>query len=424
MTQEMDQAGAVDGADIVNEQQAGQELEAQLTMLSEHYDEISRLGAISRDQAKQLVTDCAVEFDDNYPVQSFTEIPSKTNLAVALEGIGDATLDVLGKLIQNAIAIMKKIFAYILDLLSRLFGKAKASEKAQVNIKILREGRDTLKAMVPDAVVLTGDAVLQHEEIKAKIEVLNERYLAECTPMVADLVANGNFTRTLRLMVVLLPHSLDLILRKMDIVKAGMEAHLTEENVPHACAQLKRVAEPVDMEAYRDLLTHAGFRNLPKDFNPMMQAFLNEYRQSNQGEGAKDSLDNVINHLVDHPENMDPIIPEKEHLSSQISALDRDMQVLGTVGTKTQQKLGRYNPLVEAYRNAFAQVGNETRGVATVLQLAATSQVTLFALMSMAMDVVQLEYQDLVLHANLIEDPAEREKILQEHRAVIERLKR
>lgn len=98
-----------------------------MELLEDRVSEIAKVGLINRDQARRLVEEHAAPIDEiRYPLVSFTEVPSQTNLAPALEGASDAARNLLKKLIDAAVAMYKKIMAWIrntfIDYVQKLRG--------------------------------------------------------------------------------------------------------------------------------------------------------------------------------------------------------------------------------------------------------------------------------------------------------------
>ena len=97
------------------------EMVENVRMLNERVDEITKAGMMDREQARRLIEEHAVPINpDRYPLVSFTEQPTRTNVAAALESSGAALSTNIRALIDKAVELFRKIMAWIREKLTAL----------------------------------------------------------------------------------------------------------------------------------------------------------------------------------------------------------------------------------------------------------------------------------------------------------------
>lgn len=213
----------------LNDQEAT-EIGERLQVLNDRMEDIQRTGLISRAQARLLV-ESSVPLDTNrYPVQSFTEEPTTTNVRPALESASEAQRGLIGRMIDALIAAYKRVvswlkehFAKFRDWLNSLAGKQ--SQKVVDNAStIVRE----VNTMGPDLYKAARSAMGEDREVVARLDAAWEKYQnaeMELSQKVASnvLLVNGLFTdRELREDVKSLMVALPSIVKTL---KASSEAN-------------------------------------------------------------------------------------------------------------------------------------------------------------------------------------------------------
>lgn len=173
------------------------QIEDTLELLDCKLTQISVEGRISRAEASALVERYAVQFDERYPLASFTQYPSATNLTVAQEGIIKSVGKALADLIKKAGEILKKVFLWILKLFDFRSGKDSQATNRSSNIKTVSEAHDELRT---NGIKASDDRL---EQLKKMVERYNDRY----NGLTHDMLTSGRF---LKLIKALQPHVLTI----------------------------------------------------------------------------------------------------------------------------------------------------------------------------------------------------------------------
>lgn len=129
----------LDDIDVSSDQGEIEVVRGDVAALNRHYDEIAAQGGVCRNTAQMLVRDCAVQLPDYAPVSSFTEVPSRTNLSVAMEGIFSTIAHHTIEIIKKAAALLVKITRWIMDALRKHLGLKKDAEKQVKGIVALSD---------------------------------------------------------------------------------------------------------------------------------------------------------------------------------------------------------------------------------------------------------------------------------------------
>lgn len=151
----------------------------QLLLLGETVQRISTEGKVSKSVAQNLIANYSVDFGQNYPVASFTESPTGTNVNVAMEGIVSTMGRKVVELVKMAADLLKRLFKWIIDLIS---------------FRKLRERKAKIAAM-NTVVVGHATAELASKDIAPVIDPVAERALERfhesCNELVVDMLQDG-----------------------------------------------------------------------------------------------------------------------------------------------------------------------------------------------------------------------------------------
>lgn len=181
---------AYEELDVSCEQLALTRIEETLELLDCKLTQISVEGRISRAEASALVERYAVQFDERYPLASFTQSPSSTNLTVAQEGVARTAGRYLLDLIKRAGEMMKKVFLWIIKLFDFSGPKLKAAQKRIDNIKTVSAAHDELHSQG----IAATDARM--ESLERLVEKFNDRYNA----LTHDMLSTGEMLAEIKKM--------------------------------------------------------------------------------------------------------------------------------------------------------------------------------------------------------------------------------
>lgn len=151
---------------------------------------IESLGAIDKTTALSLESVLEDVIDANYPVDSYTAQPSKTNYKVTLESISDSLLSISKRIIEAIVSLFRKIS----EFLKRIWSYFKDSEYkvADVEAKIANVKKDTL-------------FLLQHAPVERRAHI--EAAIAKATTDVDIALADDITKINTELLQAILTHS-------------------------------------------------------------------------------------------------------------------------------------------------------------------------------------------------------------------------
>ena len=176
--------------DVSCEENALTRLGEMLELLDNKFTQISTEGRISRADASALVERYAVQFDTRYPIASFTQFPSATNLTVAQEGILSTAGQYLMDLIKKAGEILVKIFRWVLDLITFRALREKRAKKQAANLSTIKRAEADLHiagvTLPPEQVVEIERAFGRYQSVYSSLseEILKGGYIG---PLLRDL---------------------------------------------------------------------------------------------------------------------------------------------------------------------------------------------------------------------------------------------
>jgi hypothetical protein len=163
----------------------GAALAEELTLLRERTDAIAIAGRLDRMQARRLVEEHAVPLDvARYPVMSFTEQASQTNLVPALESATAAQRSIVTRLIEGAAAAYKRILEWLQQFFKEIWHALKTHNLDTVadNLSGIEAETHHVEAEVTKAAGESTAANLQrvkaindlmHQEIDTALKHLN-----------------------------------------------------------------------------------------------------------------------------------------------------------------------------------------------------------------------------------------------------------
>lgn len=184
--------------DVSDEQAGWTRVVDNLKTLDSYYDEISRTGGISRDHARVLVQECGVAMGERYPLQSFTDVASRTNLGVAMESMVDRTAKLVFELLQKAADLLLKVVAWVVDLIKNRRDRSRRTAQKTESIRVVGEANKELAEAGVGNVDTSGAAAKDVAAAQSAVTSAVEIYEHNFNDLVADIITSGEFSRMVR----------------------------------------------------------------------------------------------------------------------------------------------------------------------------------------------------------------------------------
>lgn len=232
-------------------------IRSDMAVLDRYYDDIARVGAVSRDQAKKLVDDCGVTFDERYPLNTFTEEPSAVNVTLTMEGMASSMVRMLWEMIKKAAAILAKVVRWIMEIVRRALGLRKDSEKALTATLAIKAATTRLENLIPE--ISDTSAVLA---AKRHLEEASANYSGNFNDLVADMLTDETFSSAIRYIGLDLLQFHEVIEMKMQLYRDLLRSPQLNQNdlasTTSLTAQLRTISEPIQGQRIHEYLKTAG----------------------------------------------------------------------------------------------------------------------------------------------------------------------
>lgn len=273
----MDELEYLEPLDFDGDQAELDTLHQDVRILNRYYDEIAAQGGISREQAALLVRDCGLQLSESMPLQSFTEVPSRTNYQVTLEGLASRMAQRVWELIKRAAAILLKIARWILDAIRSAMGKATnvaAAVEATAEMTRLEKTypAPTQTAATPDTPGIRTARRLLEQTARHYSEHYNE--------LVEDLLKDAAIHTTIRNVAIQALPYLDITEMKLSLytdlvnqLNRGVDA----VGLMALKRQLTTIAEPIRSSQTRQHFRHGELAVVASD---ELTELISQLRQS------------------------------------------------------------------------------------------------------------------------------------------------
>lgn len=416
MTQQLDISDL--SMETQEEDEVARKIQEQLELLNDHYTTISAMGGVGREQVQLMVRDCAMTLPENYPSESFTLQPSKTNYGIAMESIGQTAWTLIVDLIKKAAEILRKILKYITDLFKQAMDAFKDWDKVKNNVSVLAKGRNKIKSLA-GTVEVSGEQKERLDTYTAKLEEINGEYARQWTGLIEDVVTNGPLTRTVRLTLIPAEHTLNLLSKKMQLLIAVNDQTTSPE---YAITRIQRVAEPIDPTPYESILSLLGVHDKQLSIYDVAQRIKEGLLEAMSNHGVEgQTLSNVIDRLVADHTSPGEVLINKDVFYRKVHSFDDLMAKL----QESRPKGAAGTAVGAAYAHAFNMLSSEFTAVSLFVSMAKTLNDMLFRVYRTAEAYVYNEYMAQVVIAESVSDLKEREEIqreLSEVRAHLQRI--
>lgn len=354
--------------DTSHDQAAFEEVQDSLRVLEDYYGQISSAGGISRDQAKRLVTECGVQFGERYPENSFTEIPSATNISVAMEGMLSAGAKMLWDLIKKAGELLMKIVRWCSEFLSGQRENMKQFHRVQGNLTLIHQQNEKIR----QSGVTKGQTVKPSmqspvNEAKERVDTARERFVEGQTELWSDVATDGPAGRLLRELSVAAFGFVPKVRQKLNLFDKVLSTHGdgSESAELAQLSELRTIATKVSNEGMVRTVSHYHLPNGHLDTQGTVGDLLTSvYRAISEMNSAKPEktadLDATIERIADPNAGFNnPFVLIPEELKRELDGMEKELHRLTSIEPSRQAS----DRIRNAFRDAVASVSNDIEGI-------------------------------------------------------------
>lgn len=322
-----------DEIDLTEDREALDRISETGRVLDSYYDEISRTGGISRADAVTLVNEYGVMLGERYPPQSFTEVASRTNLSVTLEAILERAGALLMQLLKKAAELLLKIVTWIRDLLQNRIARMDNAISKAKGVGAVQKASADLKAAGTSQIKTDDSTTALENAVKLALETYENNF----TDLVADIIVEESFSRTVRSMAFGVLGILDPLQAKVALLNTIIHRHRAPSLTADISevGELRTVAMPIPAQRLLTILRAGGMEvqnpgsATIEDIMSSLMARYTELRTKNSYDPV--NIDIVAAHLttgkhaIAEPFFLKPkdIADTTANLTKQLSALQR-----------------------------------------------------------------------------------------------------
>lgn len=307
-----------------------------LATLNSYIDDIAKTGGVSRSQAQALVQECGVVLKDQYPIESYTALPSQTNLAVTLESMFETTAQLVWDLIKKAAKLFLKLIHWVIELIKKRREANKALPKVTARAKMASQASAELQAAGLNESVVPPSGKAAVAAAQRELEEAEEKYAEAFNDLVADMVTDGNFLKAVQFMDMYMLSKATIYRDKQVMFIQALKRPTNDVGIRlRTIGELNTVAleVPGDELAIR---ARAAFKNTDTASNSLsdvMAAMLNEVRALANGksfdppapgdvaEAAAGNINNILAPLPMAPDELRKIMEQLQQGAQQLSAI-------------------------------------------------------------------------------------------------------
>lgn len=285
----MDGDSLFEEVDVTDEHEQLTRVSENLAVLDAYYDEIAATGGIGRDQAKALVNECGVLINSRYPPQSFTDVPSRTNLSVAMEGMVERTAQLLWELLKKAAELLMKTVQWVVALIKTRRITSRNTARKVGSIQAVKTANDSLKETGVGSVAATKGNQHVVDDTSEDIEQNKQLFNNNFNDLVADILTNGKFCQLVRWLGMSVFDTAPIIRDKLALFDHILRSHsnLADQSVVLIqVAELNTIATPIDAVAITEQLRKAGLYTGHEALGmlPALRIVFEEYLKLRQGD--------------------------------------------------------------------------------------------------------------------------------------------
>ncbi len=327
----MDELDQLEDIEFSSDHEELRALQDDLAVLNRYYDEIAATGGISRDQAILLVRDCGLKWDENYPIESFTEVPSRTNYGVAVESLSLTVVNKVWELIKRAASLLLKIARWIMDAIRSAAGRATHVEAA---VEVTADMVKIDRSYPAPAQVVDTPAV---KAARRQLEQCAEAYMENYNDLVEDLLGDAAYHTAIRNVAIDVLPFLDVTEAKLSLYTDLVQQLGRNPNAVTLAVikqQLATIAEPLRSSRTRAHFQHVNLPATQTDGLVEMvaqlrqaQLSLRNQRTSNNSRWARDpeAALNQVAFNADDIRYTAPYITDIGHWHDRLDKMAREL---------------------------------------------------------------------------------------------------
>lgn len=345
-----------------------EEINDSLRVLDDYYSQISKTGGVSRDQAKRLVAECGVQFGNRYPESSFTEIPSATNLTVAMEGILSAGAKMLWDLIKKAGELLMKIIRWCADMIRGQRENMKEFHRVQGNLQLIhRENEKLRQSGVTKGETIKPSMQSPVTEAKNRVDETISRFNEAQTALWQDIATDGPAGRLVREMSIAAFGFIPKVRQKLNLFQKVLTTHGdgSESAEMAQLSELRTIATVVPTDGIMRTVSHYPY--IQRDMKQGstvgdILSGLNEHIQEFSGEKPDKpaNIDQVVEKIIDSNGGFgNPFVLIPEELHRELEAMEKELHRLTTIEPSRQAS----DRIRSAFRDAVSSVSNDINGI-------------------------------------------------------------
>lgn len=400
------------------------ELVDQLTIRMESidslYQQVSREGLVSRSQIEFLVENCGIEFDGRYPVASFTQEPSATNLSIATEAMGGQFFATIGEFLKKVVTVILSILKWVFELLTGYSARRENVTRVAENMKkVAKSNREVEAAM---AKLPKPAQSSQTQEMFAKFQGAMAVYDNSWNDFREQLLTHGEFVRFLRTFSVYILGYMPQLTARVEAFKRLIDIEEKENDPGHQIAikvQFARLVEP----ASTNQLIHAlhgsgvqvgnGHSTLSSLHNPtfleLATAIKGRMSELQQQRSNDPVMVSQASELVEKDDKvLDSFLVKDQQQRKMIEALIDDYKKI--LNSAPRRKYS--DDVNKQYRSVVEQLTNEVRGLQVLIDLYNEADNETARFIKVLTDAVFS--RNLLLEASIKDYPEEAQKQLRD----------
>lgn len=259
-----------DELDLRDEEAAWLQVGDQMAVLDSYYEEISRVGGVSRDQALVLVHEYGVNLGERYPPESFTDVPSKTNLAVTMEGLLTKVGEIGLALIKAAGDLLMKIIRWISAILTRFKLRLRDVARRVSNLAHTNQANRSLDELGIATIAVKAVNMAAVDQARNSLQDAQKQYEDEFNDLYADILSGGQFSRAVRAVGMMIPDIAKLIRNKFSLFDQAVNNRATGASAELIMlSEFRTIAIATPIQHMAAHLKAAGVSLDPTNGNPV-----------------------------------------------------------------------------------------------------------------------------------------------------------
>lgn len=367
---------SLEGLDLSDEQGDVSRVRDDMAVLDQYYDQIAAQGGICREQAQALVRDCSVQIDPSFPIASFTQVPSKTNYAVAMEGIIAQTGRMVWDLIKKAAQLLLKIVRFIAEQIRNAVRNRQEIRKAIAMAVGIHNVNKDARARGVSSVEVPPSHKAAVERAQHEIDTARESWDSNFNDLVYDMIGDATFSNAVRFIALdLLPY-FEILDAKINLFRELMaeEVSLNDQGkILTIRGRLATIAEPIPAGRMAGFAKGGGVsipRSLPGEISviELCEAMREQQKRlrfdkTHAAVSANEACDRLA---ASSDTFVAEFLQNPEKWTTGLNAIAHAVADLG----QAQPKGVLSRDLAQAYANAFDILDREVKALNTFVMVA------------------------------------------------------